>query len=67
MIIPLAVGFIKKTSLHKVSYFPEPYRHSKNQTKVELDLSNYATKSDLKSATSINIKLGKKTNLHIRS
>ena len=47
MIIPLAVGFIKKTSLHKVSYFPEPYRHSKNQTKVELDLSNYATKSDL--------------------
>ena len=30
-----------------MSYFP-PYGHSKNKIEVELDLSNYATKSDLK-------------------
>ena len=33
-----------------MSYFPEPYTRSKNKTKAELDFSNYATKSDLKSA-----------------
>ena len=33
-----------------MSYFP-PYIHSKNKTEIELDLSNYATKSDLKNAT----------------
>ena len=32
-----------------MSSFPEPYTHSKNKIKVELDLSNYATKFDLKS------------------
>ena len=26
-------------------YFPEPHTHSKNKKKVELDLSNYTTKS----------------------
>ena len=31
-----------------MSYFPEPYTHSKSKTKVELDFSNYATISDLK-------------------
>ena len=35
-----------------MSYFP-PYGHSKNKIEVELDLSNYATKSDLKKATSV--------------
>ena len=30
-----------------MSYFPEP-SHSKTVIKVELDLLNYATKSDLK-------------------
>ena len=30
-----------------MNYFPEPYTHSKNKIKVELDLSNYITKSDL--------------------
>ena len=31
-----------------MNYFPEPYTHSKCKIKVELFLSNYATKSDLK-------------------
>ena len=33
--------------IYKVSYPPEPYSHSKNKTKVELDFSDYA-KPDLK-------------------
>ena len=45
MIIPVRVGLIKKIQLHKMSYFPEPYTRNKNKIKVELDLSNYATKS----------------------
>ena len=38
-----------------MSYFP-PYSDSKNKIEVELDLcnlSNYATKSDLKNATGV--------------
>ena len=31
-----------------MSYFPEPHNHSKIKVEVGLDLSNYATKSDLK-------------------
>ena len=33
-----------------MSYFP-PYNYSKNKIELELDLSNFATKYDLKSAT----------------
>ena len=36
-----------------MSYFPEPYTRRKNKTKVELDLSNYTTKYDFKSATGV--------------
>ena len=36
-----------------MSYFSEPHPHSKNKITVELDLSNYATQSDLKSGTGI--------------
>ena len=36
-----------------MSYSPEPYTRNKNKTKIELDLSNYATKSDLKNATGV--------------
>ena len=50
MIILLTVGLMKKISLHRMSYFPDPYTHSKNKIKVELDLSNYPTKSHLKNA-----------------
>ena len=47
-IIHLIVGLIKKMLLFKMSYFAEPYDHSKNEIKVDLNLFNYATKSDLK-------------------
>ena len=31
-----------------MSFVPKPHTHSKSKIEVELDLSNYATKSDLK-------------------
>ena len=45
MIILLAVGLIKKILLYETIYFKQ------KQKKVELYLSNYATKSDLLSVT----------------
>ena len=47
VIILLLVVLIKKILLHKRSYFPQTYTRCINKIKVELDLSNYATKSDL--------------------
>ena len=44
-------------------YFP-PYRSSRGDIKVELDLSNYATKADLKNATHVDFSsFASKTNL----
>ena len=40
----------KKILFYKMSCFPEPFQHAINKIKIELDLDNYATKSDLKSA-----------------
>ena len=61
IIILLTVGFIKKISLYKMSYFPELYTRRKSKKKVELDLSNYATKSNLKNATGVDkLKFAKK-------
>ena len=48
MRIHLTVVLIKKISLHKISYFREPYTPSKNEMKAELDLSNFETIFDLK-------------------
>ena len=43
--------------------FP-PYKSSRGDIKVELDLSNYATKTDLKNVTHIDISsFASKTNL----
>ena len=36
-----------------MSIFPEPYTLTKNITKVELELSNYATTSGLKNAKDV--------------
>ena len=45
-------------------YFPKKYEHFGGNVKVELDLSNYITKSDLKKETGLNAsKFAKKTNL----
>ena len=53
MIILLIVGLIKKILLSTMSYFPELSIHSKIKGKVELDLSNYETKSDLKNPAGV--------------
>ena len=36
MIIHVIIGLLKKTLLYKISYFPEPYKCSKNKIKVQL-------------------------------
>ena len=44
-------------------YFP-PYRSSRSNIKVELDLSNYATKTDLKYVSHVDVSsFASKTNL----
>ena len=64
MIILLKGELIKKISLHKMSGFPDLYTSSKNKSKVELDLSNYATKSNLKNGTGADTsKFAKETDL----
>ena len=50
--------------LYKGSYFPEPYTSCISKIKVELDLPNYATKSDFKITTSVEtLKIAEKANL----
>ena len=61
MIINLIAGLMKKT-LYKVSqYFPKPYQPFGGDTNVKVDLFNYATKTDLKKTTKIDLAL--KSNL----
>ena len=46
-----------------MSYYP-PYKSSRNNVKVELDLTNYATKADLKNITHVDVSIfASKTNL----
>ena len=46
-----------------MSYYP-PYKSSSNNVKVELDLTNYATKNDLKNLTHVDVSsFASKTNL----
>ena len=45
-----------KRVYYKMSYYP-PYKSSSNNVKVELDLTNYATKTDLKNITHVDVSL----------
>ena len=46
-----------------MSYYP-PYISSRNNIKVKLDLSNYATKNDVKNVTHVDVSsFASKTNL----
>ena len=48
-----------------MSYYP-PYRSSSDNIKVELDLSNYATKDDVKNITHVDVSsFASKTNLAV--
>ena len=53
MHICLIAGYIKMMSPYKMSFIPEPNSHIKHKMKTELDLSNYATKSELKQAAGV--------------
>ena len=52
-----------KRVYYKMSYYT-PYKSSSNNVKVELDLTNYATKMDLKNITHVDVSsFASKTNL----
>ena len=52
-----------KRVYYKMSYYP-PYKNSSNNIKVELDLTNYATKTDLNNVTHVDTSsFASKTNL----
>ena len=52
-----------KIVYYKMSYYP-PYKSSSNNITVELDLTNYATKMDLKNITHVDVgSFASKTNL----
>ena len=48
MVIHLIVGLIKKILYKMSQYFPKKYKAFKRDINVKVELSNYATKLDLK-------------------
>ena len=58
-------SWINKKTLYKLSqYFPKPFRSSGRNINVKVDLSNYATKTDLKNITHVDTSnFALKTNL----
>ena len=64
MIILLIVGLIKKTLYKMSQYFPKPYEPFGGNINVKVDLSNYATKDDIKNITHVDTSsFALKTNL----
>ena len=64
MIIHLIVGLIKKTLYKMSQYFPKPYEPFGGDINVKVDLSNYATKSDIKNISHVDTSsFALKTNL----
>ena len=53
MIIHLIVGLIKKPCIKVSQYFLKPFRSFGENINVKVDLSNYATKADLKNVTHV--------------
>ena len=54
MITVLIVGLIKKISYKMSQYFPKPFNsHLGDSIKVKIDLSNFATKADLKNISHV--------------
>ena len=55
---------LKKTLYKMGQYFPKPYWSFRENINVNIDLTNYATKSDLKNGTGVHIsKLAAKSDL----
>ena len=59
MIVHLIAGFIKKTQCNSINsrkmsqYFPKPYQPFGGDINSKVDLSNYATKADIKNISHI--------------
>ena len=53
MIFHLIAGLIRRILYKMSQYFPKPYEHFGGDINVKVELSNYATKADLKKATGI--------------
>ena len=53
--VHLLVGLIEKTLYEMSQYFPKPYEPFGGDINVKIDLSNYATKTDLKKATGVDL------------
>ena len=53
VIVRLMAGLIKKISLYKMSFYPEPDSYSRNKTKGDLDLFNYGTKSNVENVADV--------------
>ena len=53
VIIYLIVGLIKKPHIKMSQYFSKPFRSLGGNIDVKVDLSNYATKTDLKNVTHV--------------
>ena len=63
-VILLIVGLIKKTLYKMSQYFPELYESFAGNINVRVDLSNYATKDDIKNITHVDTSgFALKTNL----
>ena len=64
MIILLIVALIKNTLYKMNQYFPKPYKPFGRDINVKIDLSNYATKADIKSISHVDTSsFALKTNL----
>ena len=64
MIILLIVGLIQKTLYKMSQYFPKPYEPFGGDINVRVDLSNYATKDDIRNITHVDTaSFALKTNL----
>ena len=65
IIINLIVGLIKESHIKLSQYFPKPFNsHLGDSIKVKIDISNYATKKDIKNISQVDISsFALKTNL----
>ena len=64
MIVLLIVRLIKRTLYKMSQYFPRPYKPFGGDINVTFDLSNYATKDDIKNITQLDTSsFALKTNL----
>ena len=64
MTINLIVGLIKRHCIKMSEYFPKLFKHFGRNINVKVDLSNSATKTDLKNITQVDTSnFASKTNL----